>query len=86
MLTCDRASRRIAAYYCAADLAGLPELTRGERLRSIYARYVLPAALAASLGRNALAYRLYRRMIDELSVELAPKQKRRESQSRALSV
>ena len=55
-------------------------------LRSLYARYILPAALAASLGLNALAYRLYRRMIDELAVEVAPKQKRRESRSRALSL
>ena len=59
---------------------------RTNRLRSVHARYVLPAALAARLGLDQLAYRLYRRMIDELAGEFAPEQKWRESQSRALSL
>ena len=65
-------------------LARLPRENRGKRLRSLYARYILPAALSASLSLNALAYRLYRAMIDELAVEVTPKQKRRQSRSRAL--
>jgi hypothetical protein len=78
----------IAAYYVLAPLilARLPRETRGKRLRSIYARYVLPSALAASLGLDRLAYRLYRRMIDELAAEFAPEQKRRESRSHAAPV
>ena len=36
-------------------------------LRSIYACYVLPAALAARFGFDALAFRLYRRMLTALS-------------------
>ena len=77
----------IAAYYELAPqiLARLPRQTRGKRLRLLYARYILPAALAASLGLNALAYRLYVAMLDELAAEVEPKQQRRESQSRALS-
>ncbi len=61
----------IARYYALAPhtLAQLrqnahsPERT----LLSIYARYVLPAALAARLGLNRLAYRLYTRMLNELA-------------------
>jgi hypothetical protein len=66
-------------------LARLPHETRARRLRSIYARYILPAALSARLGLNRLAYRLYRRMIDELAAEFAPERQRRENRSRALS-
>jgi hypothetical protein len=77
----------IAAYYQLAPmiLARLPHETRARRLRSIYARYILPAALSARLGLNRLAYRLYRRMIDELAAEFAPERQRRENRSRALS-
>lgn len=39
-----------------------PEIT----LLAVYARFVLPAALAAGLGLNGLAYRLYVRMLDTL--------------------
>jgi hypothetical protein len=64
----------IAAYYELAPLilARLPQEARKTRLRSVYARYVLPAALAAHLGLNALAYRLYRRMLDGLACDFAP--------------
>ncbi len=61
----------IARYYDLAPrlLARLranapnPELV----LLSVYARYILPAALAAWLGLDRLAYRLYRRMLTALS-------------------
>jgi len=33
----------------------------------VYARYVLPSALAAKLGLNALACRLYVQMLNELA-------------------
>lgn len=58
----------IAAYYALAPgiLARLPRAQREQRLRSVYARYILPAAVAARCGLNALAYRLYVRMLDEL--------------------
>ena len=44
------------------------------RLRSVYARYILPSALAARLGLNALAYKLYVRMIEELAGTFAPQE------------
>jgi hypothetical protein len=77
----------IAVYYELAPLilARLPRKARAKRLRSLYARYILPAAIAARLGLNALAYRLYRRMIDELAAEFAPERRRRGSRSRAFS-
>lgn len=58
----------IAAYYRLAPsiLARLPVEARERRLRSLYARYILPASLAAKLGLDALAYRLYVRMLNEL--------------------
>jgi len=64
----------IARYYELAPLilAQLPEEERSRRLLSIHARYVLPSALAASLRLNALAYRLYARMMDEVSKDGAP--------------
>jgi hypothetical protein len=74
----------IAAYYELAPLvlARLPRETRTQRLRAIYAHSVLPAALAAWLGLDRLAYRLYARMIDALAAEFTPEQRRRERQSR----
>jgi hypothetical protein len=64
----------IAAYCELAPLilARLPHEAREMRLRSLYARYILPAALAAKLGLNALAYRLYVLMLDELVRVFAP--------------
>ena len=65
---------QIAAYYRLAPLilARLPQEARGRRLRSLYARYILPAALAAKCGLNTLAYGLYVRMLDELLCDLMP--------------
>lgn len=67
-------AEQIAAYYRLAPLilARLPQEARGRRLRSLYARYILPAALAAKCGLNTLAYRLYVRMLDELLCDLMP--------------
>jgi hypothetical protein len=64
----------IARYYALAPLilARLPREARAPRLRSIYARHILPAALAARLGLNAVAYRLYARMVEDLASEFAP--------------
>jgi hypothetical protein len=61
----------IARYYAQAPgiLAQLSAKTRKSRLLSVYARFVLPAAVAAKFGLNALAYRLYVRMLNELSAE-----------------
>jgi hypothetical protein len=73
----------IAAYYRLAPLilARLPRETRAARLCLLYARHILPAALAARLGLNMLAYRLYARMIDELVGEFAPERSMQERQS-----
>ncbi|MGD9500891.1 MAG: hypothetical protein AB7V40_00200 [Methyloceanibacter sp.] len=64
----------IAAYYTLAPLilARLPREGRKRLLFSIYARYVLPSAVAAALGLDALAYRLYRRMLNDLALAFAP--------------
>jgi hypothetical protein len=64
----------IAAYYALAPsiLARLPREGRKRLLLFIYACYVLPSAVAATLGLNALAYRLYRRMLRDLACAVAP--------------
>lgn len=61
----------IAAYYVLAPeiLARIPRRCRAARLRSIYARYILPSALAAKFGLDRLTYWLYRLMLDELRAE-----------------
>lgn len=68
----------IATYYDLAPLilVRLPHGARETRLRAVYARYILPAALAAHLGLNALAYWLYRRMLDGLARDFAPERAR----------
>jgi hypothetical protein len=67
-------SADIAAYYEMAPLilARLPQEARRLRLCTVYARFILPAALAAALGLNVLAYRLYTRMLAELQRDFAP--------------
>jgi len=64
----------IASYYTLAPLilARLPSATRVTLLRALYARFILPAALAAAIGLNTLAYRLYVRMIRELVSSFVP--------------
>lgn len=64
----------IAAYYALAPLilARLPREGRKRLLAFLYARYILPSALAAQLGLNALAYRLYAAMLRELAFTFAP--------------
>jgi len=61
----------IACYYALAPaiLARLRAAPSNPAhvLLSVYARFVLPAALAAKFGLNALAYRLYVRMLNELA-------------------
>jgi hypothetical protein len=64
----------IAAYYAIAPLilTRLPRGARGHVLRSLYARYIFPSAIAATLGLNALTFCLYARMIGELGQAFAP--------------
>lgn len=64
----------IAAYYALAPLilAQLPREGRKRLLAFLYARYILPSALAAGLGLNALAYWLYAAMLRELASTFAP--------------
>jgi hypothetical protein len=64
----------IARYYALAPLilARLPQEARRNRLSRVYARFILPAALAARFGLNPLAYRLYARMLEGLALEFAP--------------
>ncbi len=67
-------SAAIAAYYRIAPTV-LARLEQGDLVRQllpIYARFVLPSAIAARLGLNRLAFRLYRRMMRDLTRELAP--------------
>ena len=68
----------IALYYALAPLilARLPEQSRTARLVLLYARFILPAALAAHLGFDARAYRLYRKMVEELARDFAPEHAR----------
>jgi len=68
----------IGLYYRIAPsiLERLPEHQRVPRLLSIYARFILPSAIAARLGCNQLAYRLYARMMLELTREFAPEFRR----------
>ena len=63
----------IARYYATAPrvLAQIPAKTREYRLLAVYARFILPAAIAARLGFNASAYRLYAHMMDVLSADIA---------------
>ena len=42
------------------------------RLLSVYARFILPSAVAARLGLSGLDYRLYARMMSELAPDFAP--------------
>jgi hypothetical protein len=76
----------IAAYYALAPLilARLPQAARVSRLCSVYARFILPAAVAARLGLNALARRLYKRMLAELLRDFAPETVGRGDEPRAL--
>jgi hypothetical protein len=64
----------IAAYYRLAPsiLDRLPPEERAARLLSVYARFILPSAIAARLGFDVLAYRLYARMMDELARDFTP--------------
>jgi hypothetical protein len=59
----------IMHYYALAPriLARMPAKLRKSRLLPVYARYVLPAAVAAHFGLNALTYRLYVQMMDDLA-------------------
>jgi hypothetical protein len=73
----------IAVYYELAPkiLARLPQATRRHRLLAVYARYILPAAIAARLGLAWLAYRLYSRMLAGLAQEFAPGESSRIAQT-----
>jgi hypothetical protein len=64
----------IAAYYAVAPLilTRLPRAAREQVLRALYVRYVFPCAVAATLGLNALTYRLYAKMLGELGGTFAP--------------
>lgn len=64
----------IALYYELAPLilARLPDAARRPLLLSVYARYILPSALATQLGLDALAYRLYVRMLEGLARNFVP--------------
>jgi hypothetical protein len=59
----------IEQYYASAPsiLSRLPEHERASSLLRVYARFILPSALAARLGFAGLAYRLYARMMQELA-------------------
>ena len=54
------------------DRLSAAESERTERLAGVYARYILPASLAAQFGFDAVAYRLYASMLQGLARDLAP--------------
>jgi hypothetical protein len=64
----------IAAYYRVAPtiLERIARTGRRSRLLPIYARFILPSAIAARLGLDRLAFRLYARMMGDLTGEFAP--------------
>lgn len=64
----------IATYYLVAPmvLERLPQQDRRRRLLSLYARFILPCAIAARLGFDRLVYRLYAHMMHDLTREFAP--------------
>jgi hypothetical protein len=68
----------IALYHALAPslLAALEEKKRAEILRFVYARFVLPSAIAAHFGFDRLAFRLYTRMMQKLSAYASPQSSR----------
>jgi len=44
-------------------LAALPAGQRTQILRAVYGRYIVPSAIAARLGLNGLAHRIYVRLM-----------------------
>jgi hypothetical protein len=72
----------IAAYYVLAPalLNALDAKTRSEILRRLYARFILPSALAAHLGFDRLAFNIYARMMQELSAHASPQSSRHGAQ------
>jgi hypothetical protein len=68
----------IALYYALAPalLSALEQQERAEILRKLYARSILPSAIAAHLGFNRLAFRLYESMIEDLSAYASPQSSR----------
>lgn len=68
----------IALYYALAPalLNALEDKNRAKILRKLYARFIFPSALAAQLGFNRLAFRLYARMMQKLSAQASPQSSR----------
>jgi hypothetical protein len=72
----------IALYYALAPalLNALEAKNRAEILHKFYARFILPSAVAAHLGFDRLAFRLYARMMEELSAYASPQSSRHGAQ------
>jgi hypothetical protein len=68
----------IELYYALAPalLTALEGEKRKEILRALYARFILPSAIAAHLGFDRLALKLYVRMMQELSAYASPQSSR----------
>ena len=68
----------IALYYALAPalLNALEDKKRAEILRNLYARFILPSAIAAHLGFDRLAFRFYARMMQKLSAYASPQSSR----------
>ena len=68
----------IALYYALAPalLNALEEKKRAEILRDLYVRFILPSAIAAHLGFDGLAFKLYQSMMQELSAHASPQSSR----------
>ena len=68
----------IGLYYALAPalLNALEEKKRAEILRDLYVRFILPSAIAAHLGFDGLAFKLYQSMMQELSAHASPQSSR----------
>ena len=53
-------------------MARLQEEARAARLARLYLRYILPASLAARFSFDAVAFRLYASMLQDLARDFAP--------------
>jgi hypothetical protein len=67
-----KGAAELALYYALAPsiLRALHEPERSVHLAWLYARFILPSAIAATLRLDRLAYHLYARMMQQLAPEL----------------
>ena len=67
-----RAQAALYRELAPAILAALPAGQRSQILRAVYGRYIVPSAIAARLGLNGLAHRIYVRLMLTMLRRFAP--------------